>query len=639
MDQISIHSDQGEIKLRKSKALVGLKMAQTRSLHEPDYINKEVHQSLGGFKIVELSIEDTNVNAKLDEVRAHDEVEVGTHVYYPENSDRPLIATGEIFITYHEGVSDEEQMVALDAFNLELVERRGPDVLVARVTAESPNPIKTATLLQKSCLVKYAEPDIDTVLDQYFLPTDTLMASMWHLQNNGYVPDANVQLRRGIDTKVVAAWRKLGSLGSPNINIAIVDNGFDLTHPDLKNKIIKPFDFWNNSPQILQGDARYTHGTPCASVALAASNGVGMVGSAPNARFIPVSGTSFSVRATEAIFNYCVNNGADIISCSWGSTDRNYQLNSEKQQIIANAARRGRNGRGCVILYAAGNDQLSYINFYAQHPDVIAVAACTSQGVHAPYSNMGMEVTVCAPSNGDWPIIAARAWWDQGDPREQGERRYWIDGLSRGNQYKHFGGTSSATPLVAGVCALMLTANPDLTAREVKQILTQTADKIGNPAEYINGHSRKYGYGMVNAERAVAEAMRRRGMNTPTPMPNPTPTQPIAQPNPTPQPRPTPQPVNTGGSSVFEVNVNQMPRSGWGVQIGVYSNYDNVLSLVAKIKQQFGQAVFVVVSNQNGRQLYKVVVGAYANVNEASIMQSRLTQSGYQGFVKNLADV
>lgn len=637
MDQISIHSDKGEIKLRKSKALVGLKMTQSRGLLEPDYINKELHQSLGGFKVVELSVEDTNVNDKLDEVRGRDEVEVGTHVYYPENSDRPLIATGEIFITYHEGVSDEEQMVALDEYKLDLVERRGPNVLVARVSANSPNPIKTAALLQKSCLVKIAEPDIDTILDQYFLPTDNLMGSMWHLQNNGFVPDANVQLRRGIDAKVVAAWRKLGSLGSANVNIAVVDNGFDLTHPDLKNKVIRPFDFWNNTPQVLQGDARYTHGTPCASVALAASNGVGMVGSAPNARFIPVSGTSFSVRTTESIFNYCVNNGADIISCSWGSTDPNYQLNAEKQQIIANAARRGRNGRGCVILYAVGNDSLNYVNFYAQHPDVIAVGACTSQGIHAPYSNTGMEVTICAPSNGDWPIIAARAWWDQGDPREQGERRYWIDGFSRGNQYKHFGGTSSATPLVAGICALMLTANPDLTAREVKQILIQTADKIGNPGEYINGHSRKYGYGMVNAERAVAEAMRRRGIATPTPMPNPTP-QPTPQPQPNPQPQT--QPVSSGGgSSVFEVNVNKKPSSGWGVQIGVYSNYDNVLALVAKLKQQFGQPVFVVVSNQNGRQLYKVVVGAYTNINEASIMQSRLTQAGYQGFVKNLADV
>lgn len=634
MDQLSIHSDKGEIKLRKSKALVGLKMIQTRGLlEEPDYINKELHQSLGGFKVVELAADDKDVNEKLDEVRERDEVEVGTHVYYPENSDRPLIATGEIFITYHEGVSDEEQMIALDEYHLDLVERRGVNTVVARVTPQSPNPIKTAAYLQKSCLVKNAEPDIDTILDQYFLPTDNLMGSMWHLQNNGFVPDANVQLRRGIDAKVVAAWRKLGNLGSSNINIAIVDNGFDLTHPDLKNKVIRPFDFWNNSPQVLQGDARYTHGTPCASVALAASNGVGMVGSAPNARFMPISGTSFSVRTTESIFNYCVNNGADIISCSWGSTDPNYQLNAEKQQILANAARRGRNGRGCVILYAVGNDSLNYVNFYAQHPDVIAVAACTSQGVHAPYSNMGMEVTVCAPSNGDWPIIAARAWWDQGDTREQGERKYWIDGFNRGNQYKHFGGTSSATPLVAGVCALMLSANPDLTAREVKQILVQTADKIGNPAEYVNGHSRKYGYGMVNAERAVAEALRRRGTSTPTPTPQP-------NPQPQPQPNPQPQPVNTGtGSTVFEVNANQMPRSGWGVQVGVYSNYDNVLSLVAKIKQQFGQAVYVAVSNQGGRQVYKVVVGAYANVNEATIMQTRLAQAGYQGFVKNMADV
>ena len=67
MDQISIHSDKGEIKLRKSKALVGLKMAQSRGLLEPDYINKELHQSLCGFKVVELSIEDTNINRKAEE--------------------------------------------------------------------------------------------------------------------------------------------------------------------------------------------------------------------------------------------------------------------------------------------------------------------------------------------------------------------------------------------------------------------------------------------------------------------------------------------------------------------------------------------------------------------------------------------
>jgi subtilisin family serine protease len=641
MDKITIQSDNGEIRLRKSKALVGLKMAESRDLMEPDYINKEIHQSLGGFKVVELDTSDKSINEKLDEVRNQDEVEVGTHVYYPENSDRPLIATGEIFITFHDGTSEEEQQIALDEFSLDLIERRSDTYMVARVTPKSPNPIKAAAYLQASCLVKQAEPDIDTVLDQYFMPTDNLMGQCWHLQNNGFVPDANVQLKRGIDAKVVAAWRRLGSLGASNVTIAVVDNGFDLSHPDMKDKVTKPFDFWNNSPQIMQGDSRYTHGTPCAGVALAASNGSGMVGSAPNARFMPVSGTSFSNRATEDIFNYCINQGADIISCSWGSTDPAYQLNSIKQQAIANAARRGRNGRGCVVLYAVGNDFLNYVNYYAQHPDVIGVAACTSQGVHAEYSNQGMEVTICAPSNGDWPIIAPRAWWDQGITGNAGEMRYWIDGVARGSQYKHFGGTSSATPLVAGIVALMLSANPDLSAREVKQILIQTADKIGNPADYINGHSRKYGYGMVNAERAVAEAQRRRGMGGTTPMPGPIPG-PIPRPQPQPQPGPTPTPSpNPGGTSsnIFEVSANPMPRTGWGVQVGVFSNQDSVLALVAKLKQQFGQPVYVAILNSGGKQVFRVVVGAYASITEATATQKRLASAGYQGFVKNLADV
>jgi hypothetical protein len=86
MDKITIQSDNGEIRLRKSKALVGLKMAESRDLMEPDYINKEIHQSLGGFKVVELDTSDKSINEKLDEVRNQDEVEVGTHVYYPERT-------------------------------------------------------------------------------------------------------------------------------------------------------------------------------------------------------------------------------------------------------------------------------------------------------------------------------------------------------------------------------------------------------------------------------------------------------------------------------------------------------------------------------------------------------------------------
>jgi subtilisin family serine protease len=279
-----------------------------------------------------------------------------------------------------------------------------------------------------------------------------------------------------------------------------------------------------------------------------------MVGVAPNAKFMPVSGTSFSVAATEKMFDYCVQNGADVISCSWGTTDTRYTLNSLKEEAIAKAARQGRGGKGCVILFAAGNEGLDYVNFYAAHPDVICVAACDSKDRYASYSNQGAEVSICAPSNGDWPLIAARAAWDPGTTvRGDGAFLYWADGVSRQGPYKHFGGTSGATPIVAGICALMLSANPNLTAKEVKEILQSTADKIGDASEYKNGHSRKFGYGRVNADRAVAEALRRKDSNTGTSTTPPTTTV-------------TPQVVS--GQGLFRFSVERQHRTGLFGAIG-----------------------------------------------------------------------
>ena len=194
-------------------------------------------------------------------------------------------------------------------------------------------------------MVKLAEPDLDTFVDEYApfsAPPDHLFEHQWHIRNSGIVADANWPLKRGADAKVFDAWKRIGHTGSRNIVIAVIDNGFDLTHPDLKDNVHKPFDLWNNSSKLEQGDSRFTHGTPCASIAIAASNGSGIVGAAPSAKFMPVSGTSFSLRATEKMFDYCIEKGADIISCSWGSTDPAFDLNPMKQAAIAKAARKER---------------------------------------------------------------------------------------------------------------------------------------------------------------------------------------------------------------------------------------------------------------------------------------------------------
>lgn len=623
MSKLKVKSGKNELTLRKSQKLVGVKTTPTqeRSLEQPDFIEEEVMKNLGGFNIVTLKDGD-NVDDQLDEVREREDVEVGTHVYYAEGSNRPLVPTGDIYIVFNDGVNEAAQKSALDAYYLEVVEQRAANRVLAKVTANSPNPIKVANGLQELEIVKLAEPDLDTILDEYefVIPPDNLIPHEWHLQNTGSVADVSYPLKKGADSKVLDAWRRLGNAGSENITIAIIDNGFDLTHPDLRTKVFKPFDLWNQTTEVTQGDPRYTHGTPCASVALASTNGQGIVGSAPNAKFMPVSGTSYSNRLTEQMFEYCVKNGADIISCSWGTTDATFSLGPIKEQAIARAAKEGRNGKGCVILFAVGNDDFDFVNFYAAHPDVIAVAACTSKDEHAPYSNRGREVSVCAPSNGDWPIIAARAWWDQGLAGFSGEQKYWYDGRSRGQQYKHFGGTSSSTPLVAGICALILSANPNLTAKEVKEILEKTADKIGQPSDYMNGHSIKFGYGRVNADRAVAEALRRKDQGS----------------------APVEVEVTTGiasGKGLFKFNVQKQPAQGWGVQIGAFFDYGNVLIQAEKLQSQFNQPVIVNINELEGKTVYKVVVGVFDNSNDAKQLLQRMEAQGVKGFARNLKDL
>lgn len=624
MAKLTVKSGKGELRLRKSKSLVGLKTSHPEQTEGSDYVSEKVFENMGGFQVVSLQTDDQDLDSKLDEVRKNEDVLVGTHVYMTEGSKKPIIPTGEILIEFQEEASEQEQQIVLEELYLELVERRSANLIIAKVTPKSPNPFKVAQFLQKISLVKLVEPDMDTPLDPYAfqMPADTLLSHQWYLRNTGRISDANYSTKWGADAKIIDAWARLGNTGSSNVVVAVVDNGFDLTHPDLAGKVHKPYDFWTRSSNLYTGDPRFAHGTPCASLALASSNGTGMVGVAPQARLMPVSGTSFSWRVTEEIFDYCVKNGADIISCSWGTIDPANSLNSLKEQAITKAAKQGRNGKGCIILFAVGNDDKDYVSYYAAHPDVIAVAACTSRDEHARYSNRGRQVSVCAPSNGDWPLIAAKAWWDPGDPHQQGVRKFWADGRPRGDRYMHFGGTSGATPIVAGICALMLSANPELTAREVKQILKDTADKIGHPGEYINGHSVRYGYGRVNADKAVAEALRRKNQAAP----------PVVT-------SPAPEPSTPPPTGFFKVEASDEKPKGWGVQIGAFSDYNNVLALSDRIKRLFGVTILVNPALSSGKTVYKVIAGAFASNQDAISLQEKMQRSGINGFVRNLEEV
>lgn len=317
----------------------------------------------------------------------------------------------------------------------------------------------------------------------------------------------SLELTYPASAKVIEGFKVLDGYGNPNITIAISDNGIDIYNPDINSKIRDPWDFWNNSP-IFLSDPNYVNGTPLASLVVSPNNGF-ICGVAPVARFMPLNGVGYSAKYMNTFFNYCIEKKADVIICNWVKTDTAYKLDLEKKTIITNALQKGRNGKGCIIIYPVGDDGDEEINQFAQHPDIIAVASSTSEDLHADYSNMGENITICAPSSGgEFSLIASKASWDDGIIGEIGVNRWYDDGIEKEYLNRHFGGTSASAGIVGGICALILSANPNLTPKEIKQILIQTADKIGNPSDYDkNGYSKKYGFGRVNAAKAIQKAL------------------------------------------------------------------------------------------------------------------------------------
>jgi hypothetical protein len=498
------------VDLQKNEKYIGIKPEenQAESLQQSNALDglEAVPEKLGGFELF-ATPDDMDAGAKLDELRQNDAVSLGTRVYQVDgNADETYVPTGDLYIVFRKGAAHKKCVNLLEQFHLHVKEVRGPRELIARVSPASPNPIKVAEALQaETQIVEICEPDLAFTIKQHGLnmPNDVLFFKQWYLRNTGIDPvsGSNWGLKEGADAKVVDAWNFLGNMGSPNVTISVVDDGFDLNHPDFQGKIVAPIDFETGSRTTLLRRAEDTHGTNCAGVALAANNGSGIVGVAPNARFMPVRTYGLDDTLIEQLFDYVSKNGADVMSNSWGISSRFYTTRTFN--AIRKAATQGRKGRGMSILFAAGNDSATVANL-ATHPDVICVGASSSLDKHASYSNTGKEICVVAPSNGDGGLGVITT--DIGVFTD--EDGHLVDGGIMGSLYRDdFGGTSSACPLVAGVVALLYSANPNLTSAEVKRILQVTADKIGNSTDYgPDGHSLKYGYGRVNTLKAVQMA-------------------------------------------------------------------------------------------------------------------------------------
>jgi len=423
---------------------------------------------------------------KLSEVRTYRDVQ-NTRCAFLDPGGKLLLLTNDILIRFSEGTSDADRERLLGRYNGRVVERR-PAYWKFRVAESADDaPLLLANELAASDLVRYAEPNALQAATFHQLPqNEPRFANQWHLRNTGQSNGTP-----GADVDAFGAWAI--TTGAANVAIVVHDTGVDINHPDLSSNIRGGWDYDNNDNDASNNaDA---HGTACAGVIAAAVNGQGVTGIAPNCRIVPLRAAGSHTWQTWAdTFTWASQQGR-IISCSWSISVNN---------TLSNAIRDAVN-RGVTIFCATGNGGTSAIEYPASMAETIAVGASTNRDVRAGYSQFGAGLDVVAPSSGGTlriettDIRAADGYNRNNSPAGD----YCNAGDATG-----FGGTSSATPLTAGVAGLMLSVNPLLTPAEIRTILRDTADKIdqANASYDTTGFSTQYGYGRVNAAAAVGRS-------------------------------------------------------------------------------------------------------------------------------------
>jgi thermitase len=290
-------------------------------------------------------------------------------------------------------------------------------------------------------------------------PSDSLYSQQWALKKIG----------------APSAW--ITTHGSTDIRIAILDNGVDVEHADLKPKIVAAWDaIFESTTMDLPPDD--THGTSVAGIAAASTNnGLGIAGLAADVKLIAirmmsnvdaVSESKSLVVITNA-FSKAAELGADVINCSWTLATPSKSV----ENAIAAAASLGRNSKGIVVVFAAGNEgtDVDYPANLSSHYPILAVGASNEgdqlkmkQGDEPWWgSNIGPSLTILAPG-----IHIVTTTSNNATP--SGSQPY----------VTNFNGTSAAAPHVAAAAALILSQNPSLTAVQVRDLIVATADNVGS---------------------------------------------------------------------------------------------------------------------------------------------------------------
>jgi subtilisin family serine protease len=368
----------------------------------------------------------------------------------------------------------------------------------------------------------------------------TYYSAQWHLKNTGQLGTTDITGKVGEDINVEPAWTACGTGNTcrgEGVRIAVVDGGLEIGHEDLAANIAigLSYNYVTGSTDPTETDPADTgHGTSVGGIVAARDmNGLGGRGVAPRANLVGYN----------LLKNFTTINAADamtrglsdvsISNNSWApSPSGKGHLRPSSllwQSAINTGLNNGRGGRGIIYVFAGGNGAIgdsnspqicplcvdnSNYNGYANYGGVIAVGSVTDQGTKSSYSERGANLWVSAPG-GEYCSTHTITTTDRtGSVGHNTSTTAGVTDYFNTNYTKCMNGTSAATPIVAGVAALMLQANPNLGWRDVKIIFAQTA-RVNDPTNtewtinnngtgYFINHN--YGFGIVDANAAATMA-------------------------------------------------------------------------------------------------------------------------------------
>lgn len=333
------------------------------------------------------------------------------------------------------------------------------DVHVVRVPSEKWSKLKDR--LAKNPKYEYVEED--AIGMGLWTPNDPSFGSQWHL--------ANISAPAGWDI----------TTGSSTVIVAVLDTGIQMDHPDLKGRILPGWDYVNNDSDPSDD---HGHGTAVAGTAAAiGNNGVGVTGVAVNAKILPYKVLNSSnygyYSAWASAIMAAADQGARVINMSMGGTT--------SSSTLQNAVNYAWN-KGSIVVVAAGNSGSSSPTYPAACTNALAVSATTSSNTRTGWSNYGSYVRISAPGEN---ILTTH----------------------KGGGYAGWSGTSFSAPIVSGAAALIVALRPELSNTQIVNALLQGADDLGTA-----GRDDFYGYGRVNAYKALQVALGASGSDTTAPV-------------------------------------------------------------------------------------------------------------------------